>query len=100
MHIKVVVFFSMLRRFVRRRVFHATLALFSKVRLFHIFCAHSSCPFILVNMAEEEVARLVVGDDSGTYRAYFAGDDTPRACPVPVGDDTELDQFCLVRLPL
>ena len=44
------------------------------------------------------MARLVVGHDSGTYRACFAGDDTPRACPVPVGDDTELDGFCLVRL--
>ena len=49
-------------------------------------------------MAEEEVARLVVGHDSGTYRACFAGDDTPRACPVSVGNDTELDRFCLVRL--
>ena len=56
-----------------------------------VFCAHSSCPFILASMAEEEVALLVVGHDSGTYRACYAGDDTPRACPVPVGTDTELD---------
>ena len=62
----------------------------------HVFCAHSSCPFILVNMAEEEVARLVAGHDSGTYRACFAGDDSPRACPVLV--DIELDRFSLVRL--
>ena len=49
-------------------------------------------------MAEAEVARLVVGFDSGTYRACFAGDDTPRACPVLVGNDTEWDRFCLLRL--
>ena len=42
-------------------------------------CAHSSCPIILANMAEEEVARLVVGHDSGMYSACFAGDVTPRA---------------------
>ena len=27
-------------------------------------------------MAEEEVARFVVGNDSGTYKAGFAGDDS------------------------
>ena len=52
-----------------------------------------SCPFILANVADEEVASLVLGHDSGTYRACFAGDDTPRACPVRVGNDTELDRF-------
>ena len=57
------------------------------------------CPFILVNIAEEEVARLVAGHDSGAHIACFAGDEKPRACPVPVGDDAELDRFCLVRLP-
>ena len=40
------------------------------------------------SITEEEVARLVVGHDSGTYRACFAGDDTPRACPVPVNNDS------------
>ena len=43
-------------------------------------------------------ACFVVGHDSGTYKACFAGDDTPRASPVPVGNDSELDRFCLVRL--
>ena len=26
----------------------------------HVLCTHSSCPFVLVNMAEEEVASFVV----------------------------------------
>ena len=38
-------------------------------------CAHSSCPFILANMAEEEVAKVVVGHDSGMCKTSFAGDD-------------------------
>ena len=33
----------------------------------YVFCAHSSCPFILANVAEKEVARFVVGNDSGMY---------------------------------
>ena len=41
----------------------------------NVYCAHSSCPFILVNIAVEEVARVVVGDDSGVCKAGFAGDD-------------------------
>ena len=33
--------------------------------------------FILANMAEEEVAKLIVGNDSGMWKASFAGD-VPR----------------------
>ena len=36
---------------------------------------HTSCPFILANMTEEEVARFVVGNDSGMCKAARAGDD-------------------------
>ena len=53
----------------------------------NVCCAHSSCPFILANMAEEEVARSVVGNDSGTYKSCFAGD-APRGCSVSVGHDS------------
>ena len=38
-------------------------------------CAHSSCPFILASIAEEEVARLVDGNDNGVSKAGFAWDD-------------------------
>ena len=34
-------------------------------------------PFFLANMAEEEVAKLIVGNDSGMCKASFAGD-VPR----------------------
>ena len=37
------------------------------------------CPFIAANMAEEEVAALVVDNGSGICNAGFAGDDAPRA---------------------
>ena len=40
-------------------------------------CPHSFCPFIPENMAKEEVAKPVVGNDSGTSKASFAGD-VPR----------------------
>ena len=36
--------------------------------------AHSSCPFILANMAEEEVTRFVVRNGCGMYESCFAGD--------------------------
>ena len=32
-------------------------------------------------MSEEELAELVVGDDSGIYKAGFLRDDAPRAVP-------------------
>ena len=32
-------------------------------------------------MAGEELAHHVVGNDSGMYKAGFAGDDAPRAVP-------------------
>ena len=35
----------------------------------------------LQNMAGEELAHHVVGNDSGLYNAGFAGDDAPRAVP-------------------
>ena len=41
----------------------------------------SFCLFIPANMAGEELAKLVVGDDSGMYKAGFPGDDAPRAVP-------------------
>ena len=44
-------------------------------------------------MAEKEVARLVFGHDCGTYRACFAGDDTTRACPVLVGNDSGIQRI-------
>ena len=37
--------------------------------------------FVLVNMAEEEVARFVVGNECGTCKAALAGD-APRGCSV------------------
>ena len=44
------------------------------------FSAHTLfCPFILANMAEEEVAKLVVGNDGGVCKAGFPVDDAPRA---------------------
>ena len=35
-----------------------------------------------VFLAEEEVARFVVGDDTGMCKAALAGDDAPRDCSV------------------
>ena len=60
----------------------------SPISVFFEFCAtnhyqgsvyipHTFCPFILANMAEEEFAKLVVGNDSGMCKASFAGD-VPR----------------------
>ena len=47
-------------------------------RLFELArCPHSICPSIPENMAKEEVAKPVVGNDSGTCKASFAGD-VPR----------------------
>ena len=43
------------------------------------YCPHTLCPSIPVNMAEEEVAALVVDNVSGMCKAGFAGDDAPRA---------------------
>ena len=42
---------------------------------------HSSCPFVLANMAAEEVARFVVGNESVMCKAALAGD-APRGCSV------------------
>ena len=44
------------------------------VKVEHARCPHSFCPFIPENMAKEEVAKPVVGNDSGTCKASFAGD--------------------------
>ena len=44
---------------------------------------YSFCLFILANVAAEEVAELVVGGDSGMYKAGFPGDDALRAVPNP-----------------
>ena len=38
---------------------------------------HSFCPFIHVNMAEEELTRCVVDHDSGMCKARSAGDEAP-----------------------
>ena len=40
----------------------------------------SVCSFLQI-MAGEEVAHHVVGNDSGMYKAGFAGDEAPRAVP-------------------
>ena len=45
----------------------------------NVYCPHTFCPSILANMAEEEVAELIVGEDSGMCKAGFAGDDALRA---------------------
>ena len=45
------------------------------------YCPHTFCLFIPANMAEEEVAELVVGNNSGMRKAGFPGDDAPRAVP-------------------
>ena len=37
-------------------------------------CPHSFCLFIPANMAEEEVAKLLVGNDSGMCKVGFVGD--------------------------
>ena len=42
---------------------------------------YSFCSSIPVNMAEEELAELVVGNDNGMYKAGSADDDAPRAVP-------------------
>ena len=42
---------------------------------------YSFCLFILANLAGEELAELVVGNDSGMYKAGFLGDEAPRAVP-------------------
>ena len=42
-----------------------------------VYCAHSSCPFILASVAEEEMARF-----GGMSKAALAGDDAPRGCSV------------------
>ena len=44
-----------------------------------VYNPHTFCPFIPANMAEEEVAALVVDNGSGMCKAGFAGDDAPRA---------------------
>jgi len=44
-----------------------------------VYSPHTFCPFIPANMAEEEVAALVVDNGSGMCKAGFAGDDAPRA---------------------
>ena len=38
-------------------------------------------------MAEEELAELVVGYDSGMYKAGFPGDDAPPAVPSDASND-------------
>ena len=40
-------------------------------------CPHSFCPLVPENVGKEEVAKPVVGNDSGTCKASFAGD-VPR----------------------
>ena len=42
---------------------------------------------LLQNMAEEDLAHHVVGNDSGMCKAGFPGDDAARACSVSVGHD-------------
>merc|ERR1719284_116966 len=44
-----------------------------------VYSPHTFFPFIPANMAEEEVAALVVDNGSGMCKAGFAGDDAPRA---------------------
>ena len=41
----------------------------------------------LQNMAGKEMAHHVVGNDSGMYKAGFAGDDAPRAVPSDASHD-------------
>ena len=48
----------------------------------------------LQNMAGEELAHHVVGNDSGMYKAGFAGDDAPRAVPY------DAKQINVVRITL
>ena len=55
------------------------------VQISDMYVVHSSFPFILAKMAEEEVAKLVVGNDSGMYKTGSPGDDAPpNACPSTV----------------
>ena len=42
-----------------------------------VYIPHTFCSFIPENMAKEEVAMLIVGNDSGMCKASFAGD-VPR----------------------
>ena len=56
-----------------------------------VYCPQSFCPFILANLAEEEVAALV-DNGSGMCKASFFGDDAPRAVfPSIVGRPMILD---------
>ena len=53
--------------------------LFSWLNTYSLYsCVHWPVPFILANMAEEEVVRFVVGNDTGMRKAALAGDDAPR----------------------
>ena len=69
-----VIFFSMLHRFLTEGFSTGRLHISPRSIGFE-FQTRFLCPFILVNIAEEEVARLVAGHDSGTHTACFAGDD-------------------------
>ena len=57
-----------------------------------VYCTHSSCPFVLVNMAEEEVARFVVGNESGMCKAALAGD-APRGRSVTSSGAGSFNRF-------
>ena len=53
----------------------------------------------LQNMAEEELAHHVVGNDSGMYKAGFADDDAPRAVPSDVTHSTTNSGLRLKSVP-
>ena len=53
----------------------------------------------LQNMAGEELAHHVVGNDSGMYKAGFAGDDAPRAVPSDARHATTNSALRLKSIP-
>ena len=51
-----------------------------------------NCTYIPASMAEEEVAKLIVGNDSGMCKASFAGDVPRRTEVLCVKRDEERDE--------
>ena len=54
-----------------------------------VHCPHTFCPSVPANMAEDELAELVDGNQCGMYKASFADDDAPRVVPSDAKHQTE-----------
>ena len=60
-------------------------------------CSVHTLHTLLVRPFLQTWAKKKWGHDSGTYRACFAGDDTLRACPVLVGNDSGIQRILKER---